>query len=188
VKYIWQLLKIIVLGFLSLGCIFLIGLVILRLLFPEWYIWKPYKESLNGVRCLAIEDEFQYFQEYSEFNLPPNAEIILSCDDHSSFHWDGEYYIVFDTTEKYINFYLETTPWRKNWKRGPVPDRIASITALSDEFPEIYNSREVWYVAQDRSQNRDQTKESYFYNGFFNGRLIVIDPKNNRVFYSHWDS
>jgi len=183
-KLIRILLKVIAFSLLSLGFLLLLGLVILRLIFPDCYIWKPYRESLNGVRCLEIQDEFKYFHEYSELKLPPNAEIFLSCDDHSSFHWDGEYYIVFDTTEKYINFYLETTPWGKNWKRGPVPDRIASITALSDEFPEIYNSKGVWYVAQDR----DQTKESYFYNGFSNGRLIVIDPKNNRVFYSHWDS
>jgi hypothetical protein len=63
--------------------------------------------------------------------MPQDAQIILSCDDHSGFHWEGEYYIVFDTATRDIATYLETSAWQTQWQRGEVPDDISSQIALS---------------------------------------------------------
>lgn len=171
------------LGCLSLGFLFFIFLVILRFIFPDLYFWKPIKLSLNGVRCLDIEDESQYFYDSSEFKMPTNAEIVISCNDHSGFHRDGEYYVVFDTTNQYINNYLQSRLWEISWKRGPIPDTVTSKTGLYKKFLEDFQSPNVWYLVEDRFP----VKESQPANIFHNGRLIMINPDKKRVFYSQWD-
>lgn len=140
-------------------------------------ITNPSEQSLNGVRCLEIEDEAQYFYESSGFQLPANAQIILSCDDHSGFHWDGEYYIVFDTTAEEIKKYLETSLWGTTWKKGSVPQQISFHTGLSRWEGSKFNSSSIWYLAENQNTNIP----------FHNGRLMVIDPEKNRILYSEWD-
>lgn len=133
--------------------------------------------SLNGVRCLEIENQFQTFSESSGLELPTNAQIIESCDDHSGFHWDGEYYLVFDTTSEEISKYLQITPWNNQWQKQPVPSEISSNTGLSNVFADVFESNDIWYAATGKDGAIP----------YHNGKLIVIDPKQNRVFYSQWD-
>ena len=127
--------------------------------------------SLNDVRCLKIENQAQAFYKSSGLKLPSDAQIIESCDDHSGFHWDGEYYIVFDTSKEEIDKYLQTNPWDSRWQNKPVPKDISFRTGLTDVYANIFESSDVWYITTGES----------------NGKLMVIDPNNNRVFYSQWD-
>ena len=135
------------------------------------------KYSLNGVRCLEIENQAQAFLESSGLQLPTNAQIIESCDDHSGFHWDGEYYLVFNTTSEEIEKYLQTTPWNNQWQKQPVPSDISSNTGLSNVFADVFESNDIWYVATGKDGAIP----------YHNGKLMVIDTERNRVFYSQWD-
>lgn len=156
------------------------AVMLLLLLFSQF--GESSETSLNGVRCLEIEDEALYFGESSGVTLPEDAQILLSCDDHSSFHWDGEYYFVFDTSPEEARAYLETSLWNENWQEGPVPEVIQRRTGLSDWAEGRFNSTEVWYVAENRSPGA-----SDFYERWWNGRAMIIDPENGRVFYTVWD-
>lgn len=133
--------------------------------------------SLNGVRCLEIENQAQAFLESSGLKLPTNARIIESCDDHSGFHGDGEYYMVFDTTPEEINKYLQTTPWNNQWQKQPVPSDISFRTGLTKIYADTFESNDIWYVATGKDGAIP----------YHNGKLMVIDPQLNRVFYSQWD-
>ena len=143
----------------------------------QFHALEEPERSLNDVRCLEIEDEAQHFYESSEFEMPANAQIVLSCDDHNGFHWDGEYYVVFDTTAEVIEAYLESSLWNAKWQNGVVPEEISSNTALSNWDRSTFTSSEVWYLAENRNTMLP----------FHNGRLLVILPNENRVFYSQWD-
>ena len=169
------------------GCTGLVGLFILVLfslyiMFPEldlWYFWKPVDYSLSGTKCRKIEDKFQYFYESSGFKMPANAELVLHCDGRGGFHGDGEYYSVLDVQSRQdIDYFLKTVPWDTSWQKGPIPDNIALYTALSDEFPDAFNSSRVLYMIEGTNFGKTLS----------NARLIVIDPQNNRVFYSEWDT
>jgi hypothetical protein len=115
--------------------------------------------------------------ESSGFQLSSDARIVLSCDDHSGFHWEGEYYIVFDTDARNIATYLETSPWQVQWQRGKVPSNIRSDIALSQWEESDFNSSELWYLAQYTGTRLN----------FGSGRLMVINPERNRVFYTEWN-
>jgi hypothetical protein len=138
---------------------------------------EPGNQSFNGVRCLDIQDEAQHFHESSSFQMPRDAQIVLSCDDHSGFHWEGEYYIVFDTTARDIATYLESSPWQVQWQRGKIPDDIISRIALSRWKESNFDSSGLWYLLESRGT---QAYDS-------NGRLMVINPEMNRVFYTEWN-
>jgi hypothetical protein len=135
------------------------------------------KQSLNGTECLEIDDERKHFYESSGFRLPADAEIVLSCDDHGGFHGDGEYYLVFDVTEQDIQSYLQTSFWNQEWQRGAVPKEVSFHTALSKWANNTFNSSQIWYIAENRNTMIP----------FHNGRLMLIDTRINRVFYSQWD-
>lgn len=138
---------------------------------------EPERRSFNNVRCLEIQDEAQRFYESSGFQLPPDARIVLTCDDHSGFHWEGEYYIVFDTTARNIATYLETSPWQVQWQRGKVPDDIGSQIALSEWEESSFDSSDLWYLVESRGTRSNSG----------NGRLMVIAPEENRVLYTEWN-
>lgn len=169
-----------VIKFLIVSCLSISGLLIVVVFIimnfsqlKSWYTGEPIQKSLNGFRCLHIEDEFEYFHESSEIMMPLDANIILSCDDHGGFHWEGEYYIVFSTSNENISSYLDVSLWDLSWSKGPVPEDIRH-TALADNFSDIFESSEIFYVVQGHHQ-------------FYNGRLMVIDPSQSKVFYSQWD-
>lgn len=133
--------------------------------------------SLNNSECLEVESESQHFYESSGFHLPSNAQIILSCDDHGGFHNDGEYYLVFDTTPEAISTYLNSPAWSTTWQNGIIPQEIGSRTALSRWNPGVFSSLEVSYIVENRNTILP----------FHNGRLMIIDLSNSRVYYSQWD-
>ena len=125
----------------------------------------------NEAECLEVKNEAQAFNESSGLKLPDDAQIIESCDNHGGFHGDGEYYIVFDTSKEKIDKYLQTNPWESQWQKQPVPQDISFRTGLTEIYANIFESSDVWYVTTGES----------------NGKLMVIDPSKNRVFYSQWD-
>ena len=138
--------------------------------------------SSYGVRCLEIEDESGYFRESSGAELPENIHILFSCDDHSDFHWDGEYYFVFETSPAEAKAYLEVPLWNEEWQRGPLPEVIQRNTGLSHWAGEPLKGTEIWYVAENRSP-----WVSYFYKRWWNGRALIVDPETGRVYYMEWD-
>ena len=170
-RYLLSFIKITTLGCLGLIALFVIGIT--GFVGYQKVVGQNDKirYSLNGVRCLEIENQAEAFYKSSGLKLPNNAQIIESCDDHSGFHWDGEYYLVFDTTSEEINKYLQTTPWNNQWQKQPVPHDISFRTGLTKIYADTFESSDIWYVTT----------------GEFNGKLMVIDTERNRVFYTQWD-
>ena len=164
--------------FFGVGCIsslvlLFVGLVVL------FKFGDNSEYSLNGVRCLEIDNEIDYFQESSEFDFPDGAEIILSCDDHSGFHWDGEYYFVFDTTPQQAMTYLDSTPWDADWQQGPVPEDVYDNLGLASWANEQFKSPDIWYLAENNSPPNTSVYEKWW-----NGRVLLVEPATGRVFYS----
>lgn len=160
-----------------------IALSIWAIVLLYFEFWRPPpKVSLNGVRCREIENEADYFQQSAEVSLPKEAEIVLSCDDHSGFHQDGEYYVVFDTTTEAASMYLNTPLWGEEWQQGPVPEVIRDNLGLSKWEGAAFDSDRIHYVAVNQSR-----QNTSLYERWWNGRLLVVDVNNRRVFYSKWD-
>lgn len=170
--------------FFGAGCITIMAILTLSILGLIAFFSFGYSPeySLNGVRCIEIDNEIEYFQESSEFNIPNNAEVILSCDDHSGFNWDGEYYFVFDTTPQRAASYLEETPWDATWQQGPVPEVIRDNIALTDWADEQFESANIWYLAENNSR-----PNTSLYERWWNGRILVVNLESGRVYYTKWD-
>lgn len=133
--------------------------------------------SLNNVRCIEIANQAQVFYNSSGLELPSNAQIIKSCDDHGGFHGDGEYYVVFNTSKEEIDKYFQTNPWDSQWQKQPVPKDISSRTGLTEAYADIFESSDIWYIATGEDGAIP----------YHNGKLMVVDLIKNRVFYSQWD-
>ena len=175
------LIKFLLYSCLALGCLPVICIFIIVFTYVIIDNLKPH--SFEGNSCIDQDDKLAYFYKSSGFKIPPHAKISLDCDDHGGFRGDGEYYVVFETTAKDINSYLKSPFWTEKWQHGPVPEKIAYHTELYNQFPKIYKSPAILYLAQNRFFSKDGSDDL----DFRNGTIIVIDKKNNRVFYSQWD-
>lgn len=127
-----------------------------------------------GEPCYRIENEANYFKSSSGLALPESATVLLSCSEQITFSGEREYYAVADVPSDFVKELLQTGLIEKgltgkDWKRGPIPVSVRKSTALNLAFDEEFKSSDVFYAASG--------------NGTY-GKLLILDPPRNKVFYS----
>lgn len=164
-------------------------LAVLFLLPPAKFSQEPRHSEVN--------DPGSDFKHYTGFDWPGLARVVSAGEVRLEFLGDGEYYLVFDTDAETISHWLkQPTPWGETeWQQGPVPaeiprfftfgvsgmsasvletDAAGPIEALQIE--RLLDSSEVRYAARQRAKN-----------SWNNGEILLLDPVQNRVWYSRWD-
>ncbi len=152
---------------------------------PE--LWIPMKKNAKIVIvaiaiaavliCIPLKlyagKSIRFFLD-SGFRAPFSAQVIESG--NRAIGRDGECIYVFEADSDTIKSYLAKPPWKNTqWTRGPVP---RSILTWSDEIASYRSSlseSDVWYMHQQPIRPRHDE-----------GRLIVIDVPQRRVYFSFW--
>jgi hypothetical protein len=119
------------------------------------------------------------------------------------FPHEGEYSIVFKTTESQIRKWLDTTPpWNNStWLKGQIPHEIG--IACQFNFPErvgvggSQNDKRVYIGDKDLENLLNDTTNYYSYREdcctddselrFHDGALLIIQPKTRMIYYSNWN-
>lgn len=139
------------------------------------------------------------FEKITAFSLPRKINIERTDNSNTDRSvlgpGEGEFYLVIRTEKKYLTSLLsKPAPFGNQWTNGPVPGEYGFFVSFgynnegygkgkyfgSPELVEILSSHNIYYCAD--GQNRKP-------GGFFrNGHLIIIDPENNRLWFSRWDT
>ncbi|WP_417396858.1 hypothetical protein [Gimesia chilikensis] len=164
-------------------------LAALFLLPPAKFSQEPHHYEVN--------DPGSDFKHYTGFDWPESARVVSAGEVRLEFLGDGEYYLVFDTdAETFSHWLKQPTPWGETeWRQGPVPAEIprfftfgvsgmsASILGTeaagpieASQIERLLDSPEVRYAARQRAKN-----------SWNNGEILLLDPVQNRVWYSRWD-
>jgi hypothetical protein len=116
---------------------------------------------------------------------------------------EGEFSIVFKTTENQIKLWLDSgPPWENaKWQKGKIPYEIG--VAVKFNFPDgvsagIYDNGESMYFGNEALIKllNDSTNYYSFVEDccpkekglrFHNGRLLIIQPQTKMVYFQHWD-
>lgn len=160
------------------------------------FLLPPAKFS-SEPQYYAVTDPGQDFKLYTGFDWPESARVVTSGEVRLEFLGDGEYYLIFDVDAETITRWLkQPAPWHEvDWQEGPAAGEIprffhfgvSGMSALPQggatdspigeaEIERLLNSPETRYVAQQRSMN-----------SWNNGEILLLDPQQNRVWYSRWD-
>lgn len=114
---------------------------------------------------------------------------------------DGETYLIFDVPDDVLQKWIMNPPWNvKAWSPGPIPPEIGfnakfefrnaragwsagvdGIKKYSIDDPQlvgVLTNPNVLYVAHNRGPKD---------NPWYNGDLIILDPKAKSVRFSSWD-
>lgn len=139
------------------------------------------------------------FESETGLKWPSGAVIVSSGANHDGFHGDGELHVVFDLAQSEIDYLLATQPRSpmSRWQSGPVPTEIGfhcsfgtdGVGAMSvddgqaeyfgdGELERLLGSSEILYSAHERCCDSLR---------WHNGTLLVVDPRNRRVWLSIWD-
>lgn len=128
------------------------------------------------------QDPARDFTRITGLRWPESAIVTLTYDDHSPPLGDGERHIVFDIGGNTIGKWLaESPPWKVDgWQLGPIPDEIAG-NCLHDnpELLRLLDSSDTMYTAASLGPEGAP---------WHNGRLLLLDPANNRVWLFEWDN
>ena len=157
----------------------------------------PYAKFSQEPHSYEVTDPGSDFKHYTCFDWPESARVISAGEVRLEFLGDGEYYLVFDTDAETISHWLkQPTPWGEtDWQQGPVSDEIprffnfgvsgmsASVLGTeavgpieASQLERLFDSPEVRYAARQRAKN-----------SWNNGEILLLDPVQNRVWYSRWD-
>lgn len=160
------------------------------------FLLPPAKYSQEP-RYYEVTDPESDFKHYTGFDWPGSARVISAGEVRLEFLGDGEYYLVFDTDAETISYWLkQPTPWGETeWRQGPVPAEIPQffnfgVSGMSapvlgteaagpievSQVERLLDSPEVRYAARQRAKN-----------SWNNGEILLLDPVQNRVWYSRWD-
>jgi len=160
------------------------------------FLLPPAKYS-QAPRYYEVTDPGSDFKHYTGFDWPGLARVVSAGEVRLEFLGDGECYLVFDTdAETILHWLKQPAPWGEtDWQQGPVPaeiprffnfgvsgmsaptlgtDAAGPIEALQIE--RLLDSSEVRYAARQRAKN-----------SWNNGEILLLDPVQNRVWYSRWD-
>ena len=139
------------------------------------------------------------FESETGLTWPSSAVIVSSGDDHGGFHGDGEFHVMFEVDDATVNKLLAKKPASplSDWTKGPVPTEIGcnclfgttrvsalshngGLTRYSDdpELDDVLGATAIMYSAHERCCD---TLE------WHNGTLLIVDPRNRRVWLSIWD-
>lgn len=160
------------------------------------FLLPPAKYSQEP-RYYEVTDPESDFKHYTGFDWPESARVVSAGEVRLEFLGDGEYYLVFDTDAETISHWLkQPTPWGETeWQQGPLPAEIPrfftfGVSGMStsilgteaagpieaSQIERLLDSPEVRYAARQRAKN-----------SWNNGEILLLDPVQNRVWYSRWD-
>lgn len=160
------------------------------------FLLPPAKYSQEP-RYYEVSDLESDFKHYTGFDWPESARVVSAGEVRFEFLGDGEYYLVFDTDAETISQWLkQPTPWGETeWQQGPVPAEIPrffnfGVSGMSaptlgadaagpieaSQVERLLDSPEVRYAARQRAKN-----------SWNNGEILLLDPVQDRVWYSRWD-
>jgi hypothetical protein len=127
-------------------------------------------------------DPGRNFTRNTRIQWPQSAKVIFTHDDHSAPLGDGESHIVFDVSSNTLAKWLaESPPWKVDgWQAGPIPDEIAGNCVHDNpELVRLLDSSDTLYAAASLGPEGAP---------WHNGRLLVLDPANSRVWLFVWDN
>lgn len=157
----------------------------------------PPAEYSQELRYYEVTDPGSDFKHYTGFDWPESARVVSAGEVRLEFLGDGEYYLVFDTDAETISHWLkQPTPWGEtDWQQGPVQTEIprffkfgvsgmsapvlgneAAGPIAASQIERLLDAPEVRYAARQRAKN-----------SWNNGEILLLDPVQNRVWYSRWD-
>jgi len=132
------------------------------------------------------------------------SDSIFNIDSRNTyFPHEGEYSIVFKTTDSQIRKLLVTTPpWTNlTWHKGQIPHQIG--IACQFNFPERVgvgtnlNGKKEYIGNKDLENLLNDTTNYYCYREdcctddedlrFHDGALLIIQPKTKMIYYSNWN-
>jgi hypothetical protein len=184
---------------------------------PSWRLWVIFPAFLLLAFGLLLVGATAYvfrqrpartitepaaeFTQCTGLPFPQSAKLVSGSDDHGTVPMssEGELFIVYDISSEDVDRLLKgPAPWgASDWQSGPVPGKIgfhcrfgtAGVAAASsgsepDGYigdPQLMNllgSARVRYAADERCCESLR---------WHNGRLLVVDPINKRVWLSVWD-
>lgn len=151
---------------------------------------------VSGCLPFGHKGEFQ-----ARTGLEPGAAFDVVATD-TYFAGEGEYSIVFRTTQEQIDTWLKNNPPWKNerWRTGQVPHQIGICCQFN--FPErvaVSGSKEsgqTYRGDKDLEQLLNDTTNYYVFREdccnderlrFHDGALLIIQPRTKMVYYSHWN-
>ncbi len=142
----------------------------------------------------SLEEAKKAFTKNTGITWPDSARDVHFDQKRDNFFGDGETYVVFALPADIMMSWLESSPpWdAKKWSRGPILrelqlyctfgyDRPSTRTADegASELLTILNSEEVRYAARSRSVSS---------NPWYNGDILIVDPRAGVVRWSSWDN
>lgn len=144
-----------------------------------------------------VADPGQDFTLYTGFDWPESARVVTAGEVRLEFLGDGEYYLVFDTDADTLTRWLQQpVPWNEStWQQGPVSEEIPryfgfGVSGMSAQAKGIETDRSIGEEQikqllaspETRYVSRPRTKDSWN-----SGEILLLDPRQNRVWYSRWD-
>jgi hypothetical protein len=140
------------------------------------------------------------FQKRTGLRLADSTFNLANTDTY--FPHEGEYSIVFKTTQSQIEAWLkDSPPWNnKNWRTGQIPHGVG--IACQFNFPgrvgvaTTQDGRKIYSGDKKLEQLLNDTTNNYVYREdccsddqlrFRDGALLIIQPKTKMVYYSNWN-
>ena len=140
------------------------------------------------------------FERRTKLEVADSPEKVVSTDTHA--FGEGEYRIVFKTTSKQIQMWLNgKPPWgNPRWTKGPIPhklgiacqfnfpDRVAVAGPMEGsgsysgdkDLERLYNDTTTYYAFRFDCCNATINRQ------YEAGALIILQPLTGMVYYSNW--
>lgn len=120
-----------------------------------------------------------YFYASSGFRMPQDARVIAHAMDYGGpYSNEGELYWVFKVDAQTTASYLSASPWKNvQWRKGPIPAGLGyRWSNIDQDFDRLQSSR-VWYLVESLEPMMP----------FYDGRIMIVDPRDNMVYFCDWN-
>lgn len=150
-------------------------------------------------RSSVVASPAETFRELTEIQFGDAWEVVATGESHGGMVGDGETFIILQLPEEGITALLESKPpWSADsWLHGPVPPVIGFHCGFgtdgvgtgssnggapqyfgNKELVDLFSSPDVFYAAKERCCDNLR---------WHNGHLIIVDPREKKVWLSVWD-